>query len=253
MVRICIPCQRSKVHLHTVSPHAGCRFILTAVDRYTRWPEATPIPDPTAKTVASAFLATRVTRFGVPSQVTTDRGRQFESNLFSSFTRLIGTSRICTTSYQPASNGLVERLHRTLKAALTAFEDRVHWTDHLPLALLGILTSLKPDHGWSSAELPYGRTLHLPGEFLFPSSPEETRVTAPDILQRLRRIFDLIRPVPRRPGSLTSLKPSTTLPTFSSVQTPYASHSRPSTPVPTSLLAAPARTCASACTARMTQ
>ncbi|XP_064481043.1 uncharacterized protein LOC135394286 [Ornithodoros turicata] len=125
-------------HVDIVGSHpvsAGCRFILTAVDRYTRWPEATPIPDSTTDTVASAFLATWVARFGVPSQVTTDSGRQFESNLFSSFTRLIGTSRIRTTSYHPASNGLVERLHRILKAALTAFEDRAHWTDHLPLAL----------------------------------------------------------------------------------------------------------------------
>ncbi|XP_064470176.1 uncharacterized protein LOC135384925 [Ornithodoros turicata] len=201
-IRTCIPCQRSKIHRHlsphltTVSPHGkfdlpDARFDVVHVD----------IVGPLPLSAPSAFFATCVARFGVPSQVTTDRGRQFDSNLFSSFTRLIGTSRIRTTSYHPASNGLVERLHRTLKAALAAFEDRVHLTDHLPLALLGIRTSLKPDLGCSSAELFYGRTLHLPVEFLFPSCPDATRVTAPDFLQRLRRSFDLIRLVPPRTAS----------------------------------------------------
>ncbi|XP_064465158.1 uncharacterized protein K02A2.6-like [Ornithodoros turicata] len=129
------------VHIDIVGPlpHShGQRYILTCVDRFTRWPEATRMADSTAETVASKFLSSWIARFGVPTEVVTDRGPQFESRLFTAFTKLLGTTRLRTTAYHPASNGLVERLHRHLKQALMARGAPQHWTENLPLVLLGI-------------------------------------------------------------------------------------------------------------------
>ena len=56
----------------------------------------------------------------MPSTITTDRGRQFESNLWKQLVQLLGTTRIRTTAYHPSANGLVERVHRKLKTALKA-------------------------------------------------------------------------------------------------------------------------------------
>ncbi|XP_064468688.1 uncharacterized protein LOC135382951 [Ornithodoros turicata] len=148
--------------------------------------------DMSAETVASVFLSSWVPRFGVPSQITTDRGRQFESSLFNAFTKLLGTTRLRTTSYHPASNGLVERLHRHLKTALMAREDRDHWV------LLGIRAALKPDLGCSSAELVYGSALRLPADFFVP--PQHQPAPA-EYLQRLQRFFASLRPTPTRTDS----------------------------------------------------
>lgn len=102
----CLSCQRSKITRHTntplmpfrtpdarfdhihvdivgpLPPSRGFTYILTCVDRYTRWPEAAPIPDITAQTVAATFVNIWVSRFGCPSIVTTDKGPQFQSALY---------------------------------------------------------------------------------------------------------------------------------------------------------------------------
>uniref|UniRef100_A0A2S2P0J3 Integrase catalytic domain-containing protein n=1 Tax=Schizaphis graminum TaxID=13262 RepID=A0A2S2P0J3_SCHGA len=107
----CTVCQRTKVHRHVVPPitpflvpdrrfghvHVdlvgplpsadGCEYILTAVDRFTRWPEAYQLVNMSAHAVAEKIVSQWFSRFGVPDIVTTDQGRQFESELFTALSR----------------------------------------------------------------------------------------------------------------------------------------------------------------------
>jgi hypothetical protein len=147
---------------------------------------AVPLSEITAETVARQFLTHWVANFGVPTVVTTDRGAQFESQLFHELTCLLGTKRIRTTSYHPSANGMVERLHRQLKAALMAHGDTIHWVDTLPLVLLGLRCSVKADLGFSSAELVYGTTLKLPGDYAAPEGKFDATAVS-DLVPRLRR------------------------------------------------------------------
>ena len=189
--RECQSCQAAKVHRHTRSPvnplvapsarfesvhidivgplppsslpgqpfPAHERYLLTCIDRSTRWLEAIPIADITAQTVAWAFLTGWVARFGVPLQVFTDRGSQFESELFEQLASLIGFHRLRTTAYRPQCNGLVERAHRTLKTAIMA--RRQDWLAALPVVLLGLRT-LPNDSGFSPFTAVTGGLLMCP-------------------------------------------------------------------------------------------
>ncbi|GFU00059.1 integrase catalytic domain-containing protein [Nephila pilipes] len=47
-------------------------------------PVAIPLSDMSAETVANSFIAKWVSRFGIPSILTTDQGRQFHSVILSS-------------------------------------------------------------------------------------------------------------------------------------------------------------------------
>ena len=89
--------------------------------RFSRWPEAFPIPDITVETVSHALLSGWISRFGCPQTITTEQGRQFELQLFHNLAKLCDIHLTRTNPHHPAANGLVVRLHRTLKAAIMCY------------------------------------------------------------------------------------------------------------------------------------
>ncbi|GBP35074.1 Retrovirus-related Pol polyprotein from transposon 297 [Eumeta japonica] len=139
-----------------ILPH-HCRQIHTLVGGIS-------LQEITAKACAAKFISGWVVRFGCPEHITTDRGRQFESQLFKRIATLLGASHHTTTAYQPASNVLVERLRRQLKAVITA-HDSHQWVETLLLVILGIRSAWREDLQASTAELVYGEPLRLSGQF----------------------------------------------------------------------------------------
>ncbi|GBM95445.1 Transposon Tf2-9 polyprotein [Araneus ventricosus] len=213
----CFPCQKSKVSRHVKSPKGdfslpsarfshihldvvgplplskSYRYCLTVVDRFTRWPEVFPMINQTANRIAETFYSGWISRFGVPEVVTTDQGRNFESDLFHSFTKYLGISKIRSAAYNPAANGMEERFHRQLKASLMCRLGSTEcWVQQLPTILLGFRTAFKENINASSAELVYGSHLRLPGQFLQDNS---VKTEPSEFLDLLRKHFRDPRPV----------------------------------------------------------
>ncbi|BES91400.1 multicellular organismal development [Nesidiocoris tenuis] len=222
-VRECIPCQKSKIQRHEktplvhflqpderfanvhidvvgpLPPSHGHIYLLTCIDRYTRWVEAFPMPDQTAQTIADTFFSGWISKFGPPLYLVSDQGRSFESSLFRQLAQLLGIEVRHTTAYHPQCNGLIERAHRTIKAALMCRlgDSRERWLEELPVILLGLRTTYKPDLGASPAELVYGTSLRLPGEF-FEETPPSVSTTPTEYIHRQRQLFAKIRPAPTK-------------------------------------------------------
>ena len=97
--RHCVACCRAKVthvehagipgvcfsHVHVdlvgllPASRDGSTYLLTMIDRSTRWPEAVPLGRIDVDTLLEAFITTWVAPFGMPARITTDRGTQFTS------------------------------------------------------------------------------------------------------------------------------------------------------------------------------
>ena len=82
----------------------GNKYILVICDYFTKWVEAIPIPNQEASTVAESGVNKFICVFGVPLQIHTDQGTNFESKLFQEICRL-GLKKTRTTPLHPQSDG----------------------------------------------------------------------------------------------------------------------------------------------------
>jgi transposase InsO family protein len=128
--------------------------------------EAIPLSETSAAACAKALTFSWISRFGVPETITSDRGPQFTSNLWSNLCQMLNISHRQTAAYHPKLNGAVERLHRRLKDALRAHAAAATWSEELPFVLLGLRAQPREDTGLSPAEAVFGAPIMLPNEFL---------------------------------------------------------------------------------------
>jgi len=76
----------------------GSKYLLVAVDTFTKWIEAYPLPDQEAHTCMTALYNGFFSRLGLPLQLHTDQGRNFESSLVQ---ELCGIAGVCKTRTKP--------------------------------------------------------------------------------------------------------------------------------------------------------
>ena len=111
-------------HIHVdivgpLPPSQGFQYLFTVVDRTTRWAEAFSLKDTTAESCIQTLMGW-ISRFGIPSHITSDRGSKFTSRLWLGIAKSLGYTLHHTTTYHPQTNGMIEKFHTNLKEALNA-------------------------------------------------------------------------------------------------------------------------------------
>ena len=151
----------------------GNQYLLVCTDYFTRWPEAYPLPNMQADTVARVFLHNWICRIGVPHQIHTDQGTQFESQLFQELCKVLEVSKSCTTAYHPQGDGLVERLNRTIVSAVRVYAAHLPsmWDEYVPGVLLAYRSAVHSSTKCTPAMLMFGREMQLPADLVYGPPP----------------------------------------------------------------------------------
>lgn len=112
------------------------RYILVCIDYATRYPEAIPLKNQEAETVADALIS-MFSRVGVPKELLTDQGSNFMSDLIKQVCKLLKINKLCTTPYHPEANGLVENFNGVLKKMLKIYAQKEpsNWDKFIPYIL----------------------------------------------------------------------------------------------------------------------
>ena len=92
----------------------GFKYLLVVIDYYSRYPFVFPTRNMDTSTVTEKFLEI-FSQYGYPDSILSDRGTNFESEMFHNFCRSRNIKKKRTTAYHPQGNGLCERFNKTLK------------------------------------------------------------------------------------------------------------------------------------------
>uniref|UniRef100_A0A803JIM9 Gypsy retrotransposon integrase-like protein 1 n=1 Tax=Xenopus tropicalis TaxID=8364 RepID=A0A803JIM9_XENTR len=136
----------------------GHQYILVVVDYATRYPEAIPLRNTTAKSIAKELMF-MFSRVGIPREILTDQGTPFMSRVTKELCKLLQIKHLRTSVYHPQSDGLVERFNKTLKTMLRRVIDKdgKNWDFLLPYLMFAIREVPQSSTGFSPFELLYGR------------------------------------------------------------------------------------------------
>ena len=201
VVKLCQACQASKVvrynkppfqafplpnarfqavHLDFVGPlppsKSGKQYLLTIIDRYTRYPVVIPVSGPTSQSLIKNFELHWLSHFGAPQFAVSDRGAAFTSAAWREMLDRWSIKQKLTSACHPQANGMIERLHKTLKSAIMAREER-SWEDSLPPVLLALRNSVKEDLQVTPSQLVYADNMVIPGQIHVTDSPPVSPAT----------------------------------------------------------------------------
>ncbi|VDI58074.1 Hypothetical predicted protein [Mytilus galloprovincialis] len=119
------------------------KYALIVTDYFTKWVEGFPHARYGNYYIVDNLVNHFFCRFGIPCQMHSDQGRQFESGLFKELCAKLKIDKTRTTSFRPQSNGLVERYNRTLENTISKYisKNQRDWDEQLPWALMAYNSS----------------------------------------------------------------------------------------------------------------
>ena len=148
----------------------GHRFILVAIDYFTKWVEAASYSSITSSVVAKFVKRDLICRYGLPNKIITDNGSNLNSKMMKDLCKEFKIQHHNSSPYRPKMNGAVEAANKNIKKIVqkmvVTYRD---WHEMLPFALHGYRTSVRTSTGATPFSLVYGSEAVLPIEVEIPS------------------------------------------------------------------------------------
>ncbi|UYV69276.1 K02A2.6-like [Cordylochernes scorpioides] len=121
----------------------GNRWVIVCTDYLTKYAITKALPTGGAVEIAKFILNDIILKHGAPREMITDRGRSFQSKLVNELTKMCGMSQLFTTAYHPQTNGLTDRLNKTLGDMLSMYVDveQKKWDSILPFVTFAYNTA----------------------------------------------------------------------------------------------------------------
>ncbi|GJX59925.1 reverse transcriptase domain-containing protein [Tanacetum coccineum] len=147
------------------------KFLIVAIDYFTKWIEAKPVATITGSQVKKFVWDNIVCRFGLPGEIISDNGKQFRDNPFKDWCEKLNIRQRFASVKHPQTNGQVERANRSLGEGIKARlgEDNRNWVEEVPHVLWAHRTMIKTSNGDTPFSLTYGTEAVIPVEIGMPS------------------------------------------------------------------------------------
>jgi len=175
----------------------GNSWILVLTDHFTRWANALAIPDASAPTVARVLDQHVFCYFGLPEQIYSDQGAQFQSQLMSDLCRLWGVNQSRTTPYHSQGNRVVERNNRMLGDALRSLlldRSQEKWDTVLPQVMRAYHSTLHTSTGETPNLLMLGRETRVPDHLTYhvPEQDYPVHEYASELVEQMKVAHEIL-------------------------------------------------------------
>ncbi|GJS01663.1 reverse transcriptase domain-containing protein [Tanacetum coccineum] len=147
------------------------KFLIVAMDYFTKWIEAKPVATITGNQVKKFVWENIVCRFGLPGEIISDNGKQFRDNPFKDWCEKLCIQQHFTSVKHPQTNELVERANRSLGEGIKARlgKDNKNWLEEISHVLWAHRTMIKSSNGDTPFSLTYGTEAVIPAEIGMPT------------------------------------------------------------------------------------
>jgi hypothetical protein len=153
------------------------KYIVVAIDYFTKWPEAKAIPEASAREVSTFIFDDIICRHSCPQKILSDRGSHFNNQVIKLLMDKFKVKHGFSTPYHPKTNGLVERFNKTLCEALAKLgQENKQWDENIPSVLFAYRTRKQDSSKMKPFYLTYGRNERLPTDISEPSGNMTQRI-----------------------------------------------------------------------------
>ena len=148
----------------------GHRFILVAIDYFTKWVKATSYASVTRSMVIRFIKKEIIYHYELPRKIITDNATNLNYKMMKEMCEDFKIQHHNSMPYKPKMNGAVEVANKNIKKIVQkmtmSYKD---WHEMLPFALHGYRTSVRTSIGATSFSLVYGMEVVLPFDVEVPS------------------------------------------------------------------------------------